>query len=55
MVTEFEAGRVFEVDAEGSLVWEFINRFDEKTVAEVTEARLYEESYFTVTDWTCGS
>jgi hypothetical protein len=53
LVTEFEAGRVFEVDAEGRLVWEYINRYDDDRVLEITEARLYPSSYFTVPDWNC--
>lgn len=53
LVTEFEAGRIFEVDAEGSLIWEYINRYDEQRVLEVTEARLYPKGYFEVNDWSC--
>ncbi len=53
LITEFEGGRVFEVDAERRIVWEYINRFDEDEVLEVTEARLYPASYFTVQDWRC--
>lgn len=53
LVTEFEGGRAFEVDAAGRTVWEYINRYDEEQVLEVTEARLYPRSYFTVEDWTC--
>ncbi|MEM6824628.1 MAG: arylsulfotransferase family protein, partial [Pseudomonadota bacterium] len=53
MITEFEAGRIFEVDGQGNLVWEFINRFDDTRVIELTEGRLYERSYFSVSDWSC--
>jgi hypothetical protein len=53
LITEFEAGRVFEVDAGGDTVWEYINRHDADHVAELTEARLYPRSYFTQTDWSC--
>ena len=54
LITEFEAGRVFETDAEGKIVWEYINRYDDSNVAEVTEAALYQPDYFTVTDWSCS-
>lgn len=54
MVTEFEAGRAFEVDAEGNLVWEYVNSYDDDTVAEITEVRAYPYDYFTVTDWNCS-
>ena len=53
LVTEFEGGRVFETDAAGNIIWEYVNRFDRDEVAEITEARLYPTSYFTVSDWSC--
>lgn len=53
LVTEFEAGRVFQTDPEGKIVWEYVNRYDADQVLEVTEARLYPASYFSVGDWTC--
>lgn len=52
-ITDFEGGRVLEVDAQGRIIWAFINRYNENKVAEVTEARLYPGEYFTVTEWTC--
>ena len=55
LVTEHEAGRVFEVDVQGRIVWEYINRYDAEQVLEMTEARLYPSSYFTVKDWSCPS
>ena len=55
LITEFEGGRVFEIDKEGDIVWQYINLYDENEVAEITEARLYAESYFTVKDWSCAS
>ena len=53
LITEFEGGRVFEVDAEGHIIWEYINRYSEEEVAEITEARVYPRNYFSVSDWTC--
>lgn len=53
MITEFEAGRIFEVDRTGALVWEFINRFDDARVLEITEGRLYDRDYFEVASWEC--
>ncbi|MFM2354295.1 MAG: hypothetical protein RLZZ528_31 [Pseudomonadota bacterium] len=53
LVTEFEAGRAFEVDASGRTVWEYVNRFDEDEVAELTEVRAYPAQAFGVSDWSC--
>jgi Arylsulfotransferase (ASST) len=53
LVTEFEGGRVFQTDAEGKVVWEYVNRYSAEEVAEITEARAYPNSYFTVESWSC--
>jgi hypothetical protein len=53
LITEEDGGRVLETDSDGRIVWEYINRYSENEVAEVTEARVYRNSYFTVADWTC--
>lgn len=53
-VTEHEGGRAFETDAQGRIVWEFINRYDDANVAELSEARLLPADYFDVDDWSCG-
>jgi hypothetical protein len=52
-ITEFDGGRIFETDATGQIVWQYINRYDDDEVSEITEARLYAGDYFTVADWTC--
>lgn len=53
LITEPEAGRVFEVDGNGQIVWEYINRWDETRVIEMTGARAFPADYFTVRDWSC--
>jgi hypothetical protein len=53
LITEPEAGRVFEVDRNGQIVWEYINRWDETRVIEMTGARAFPADYFTVRDWSC--
>ena len=51
LITEFEGGRVFEIDDNGRKIWEYINRYDADEVAEITEARVYHSSYFSKTNW----
>jgi hypothetical protein len=53
LISEFEAGRTFETNADGSTVWEFINRYDDDEVVEITGARLYPSDYFDVPSWSC--
>jgi len=50
LITEFDAGRVFEVDKNGDLLWEYVNQFDDDYVGEVTNSSLYDSDYFKV-DW----
>lgn len=53
LITESISGRVIEVDDEGEIVWEYINRFDENAVARVNDAIRYRKDYFSVEDWAC--
>jgi len=53
LITEFKTGRVLQADAQGEIVWEYINRYDDRYVAEISEARLYPPDYFTVSEWNC--
>jgi hypothetical protein len=53
LITEFEGGRVLETDAPGRTVWEYVNRYSPTELAEITQARIYPEDYFTVTNWAC--
>ena len=53
LITESEGGRVFEVDETGNVVWEYVNRYDDDEVLEITEARLYGPEDLDVTDWSC--
>ena len=53
LITDNGNGRAFEVDGTGKMVWEYINRYDDKRVLEITQAESYPSDYFTVTDWSC--
>ncbi len=52
-ITEFEGGRAVQVDGEGAIVWEYLNKYDAEHVGEITEARIYSKDYFTVSTWSC--
>lgn len=45
LITESEAGRAFEVTAKGDIVWSFVNRWDENSVAAIRRATRYPEHY----------
>lgn len=45
LITEFDGGRVLEVDADGTIVWEFVNGYDDDHVGEITDAVMYADDY----------
>lgn len=45
LITETDAGRVFEVTPDGEVVWSFINGYDETQVGWVMKATKYPESF----------
>jgi hypothetical protein len=45
LITESEAGRAFEVTADGEVVWSFVNRWDDDAVAVIGRATRYSEHY----------
>lgn len=53
LITSSEQGWVFEVDRKGTIVWEYVDRYDENRVATVFEAKRYKYDYFGVADWSC--
>jgi hypothetical protein len=54
LITEATAGRAFEINSKNEIVWEFINKYDDRSAAVVTQAIRYPNNYFQVTDWTCA-
>ncbi|WP_170397021.1 arylsulfotransferase family protein [Ruegeria arenilitoris] len=46
LITEFDAGRVLEIDRNGQVVWEYVNDFDENNVGEITNAAILPLDYF---------
>ena len=53
LVAEARSGRVVQLGPEGRIIWEFVNRYDEDSVATVANAYLYPAGYFQVDDWSC--
>ena len=51
LITEFDAGRVLEVDAQGRIVWEYVNAYDADFVGEITNAAIIPAG-FVQADWT---
>ena len=45
LISEFTAGRVFEVTSVGEIVWSYINRYDENEVYSISEGTRYPNNY----------
>ena len=54
LVTEAQGGRVFETDAAGNTVWEWVNRYDDENVTWMHDASVLPSDYFSGTDWSCS-
>jgi hypothetical protein len=53
LIVEFDAGRVLEVDANGRVIWEYVNAYDEQTVGEIRNAAVLPPDYFQSTFDSC--
>ena len=53
LITETDAGRVFEISPEGDIVWSFVNEWDEQSVGWVMQATRYPDSYASIADISC--
>lgn len=54
LITETNGGRILQTDPSGRVVWEYINRYDEDEIIEITGARVYPAAYFEGVDWSCN-
>ncbi len=54
VVAEYYGGRAFEYDQNDDIVWQYINRYDENTVAKISGAQRYPMDYFAIKDWSCN-
>jgi hypothetical protein len=55
LITQSEAGRAFEIDGNGEIVWEYINRYSKDQIAIIEQADRYPASYGTFTQKGCES
>jgi len=46
IITEFDAGRVLEVDDSGQIVWEYVNRYSDDHVGEIRNSNVFPMGYF---------
>jgi Arylsulfotransferase (ASST) len=54
LLVETSGGRVLEVASDGSIVWSYLNKYDENTVGKVQEAIHYPEGYLDAAPADCG-
>ncbi len=53
LLTVYDEGRVIEVGEAGDVVWQYVNRYDDASVATVNDALRYPPDYFEGVDWEC--
>ena len=53
LIAETMAGRVFEIDRQGKIVWEYIKPYDDEYTSVIASAIRYKQDYFKVQDWSC--
>jgi len=53
-ISEGLSGRVFEINKQGDIVWEFVSRYDDEYASIVEEAYRLDSDFFNVKDWSCG-
>ena len=53
LITETMAGRLFEIDKQGDIVWEYIKPYDDTHAALIESAIRYDKDYFDSQDWKC--
>ena len=54
LITESLAGRVFEIDPKGNIVWEYVKSYDDRYAALIASAIRYDDDYLVAADWSCS-
>ena len=45
VITEFESGRVIEINNTGKILWEYLNIYNDKYVGEIINSKIFPESF----------
>lgn len=53
LVIESMSGRVFEINPNGQIVWQFIKAYDQNDAAVIDSAIRYSTGYLSTNDWSC--
>jgi outer membrane protein assembly factor BamB len=53
LIVESRAGRVFEINPAGDIVWDFVKPYDEHYASLIAYAHRVELDFFEVDDWSC--
>lgn len=53
LIAESRAGRVFEINPQGDIVWDFVKPYDESYASLIALALRVPDEYFTVDEWNC--
>lgn len=54
LIVESMAGRVFEIDEKGEIVWDYVKPYDESHATVIESAVRYDMDYFSTQDWSCS-
>jgi hypothetical protein len=53
LIVESRAGRVFEINHQGDVVWDYVQPYDETHASLIATAQRVNRDYFTIGNWNC--
>jgi len=53
LILETTGGRIFEVDQQGDIVWEYVKPYDDQYAAMIEDVIRFDKDYLKVQDWNC--
>lgn len=54
LIVESMSGRIFEIDSNGEIVWQFVKAYDDKNAAAIDSAIRFDTDYLHSNNWTCN-